>query len=166
LHRLWCWPRRSSHGQDHLGSRPCTLAPRPAPKSTATLTDIESASLLLFLRKARGEVLKKKLHRKFRPSREARARKTRIPRMVLPRYTVKCSPRLEHRRVACAPRHRRTSRPESSVPATRSHKSCLAAFHAHQGRGRGCPDGRGLGEGTGGGDPSGSQLGAHNPPSL
>jgi hypothetical protein len=41
LHRFWCWPRRSSHGQDQLGYRPCTLAPRPAPKSTTTLSDID-----------------------------------------------------------------------------------------------------------------------------
>ncbi len=40
LHRLRRWPRRSSHGRDHSGYRPCTLTPRPAPKSTATLTDI------------------------------------------------------------------------------------------------------------------------------
>jgi hypothetical protein len=41
LHRFWCWPRRSSHGRDHLGYQPCTLTPRPAPKSTATLPDID-----------------------------------------------------------------------------------------------------------------------------
>ncbi len=61
LHRSWCWPRRSSHGQNHFGSRPCTLAPRPAPKSTATLFDIDRFFLLFFLRKSRGEVPKKKL---------------------------------------------------------------------------------------------------------
>jgi hypothetical protein len=59
LHRFGCWSRRSSHGQDHIGSQPCTLAPRPAPKSTATLSDIELSVLLFFLRKSRGEVLKK-----------------------------------------------------------------------------------------------------------
>src|SRR5258708_7318608 len=30
-------PQRSSHDQDQLGYRPCTLTRRPAPKSTATL---------------------------------------------------------------------------------------------------------------------------------
>jgi hypothetical protein len=40
LHRLGCWSRRSSHGRDHSGYRPCTLTPRPAPKSTTTLCDI------------------------------------------------------------------------------------------------------------------------------
>ncbi len=60
LHRLRRWPRRSSHGRDHSGYRPCTLTPRPAPKSTATLTDIGGVlSLLLFLRKRRSEVLEK-----------------------------------------------------------------------------------------------------------
>jgi hypothetical protein len=37
LHRFWCWPQRSSHGQDQLGYRPCTLTRGPAPKSTTTL---------------------------------------------------------------------------------------------------------------------------------
>jgi hypothetical protein len=37
LHRLWRWPQRSSHDQDQLGYRPCTLTRRPAPKSTAIL---------------------------------------------------------------------------------------------------------------------------------
>jgi hypothetical protein len=60
LHRLRRWPRRSSHGRDHSGYRPCTLTPRPAPKSIATLTDIGGVlSLLLFLRKRRSEVLEK-----------------------------------------------------------------------------------------------------------
>src|SRR5262249_41639389 len=42
LHRFWCWPRRSSHGRDHFGYRPCTLAPRPAPKSITALPEIDS----------------------------------------------------------------------------------------------------------------------------
>ena len=37
LHRLWCWPQRSSHGQDQLGYRPCTLTRGPAPKSRQSL---------------------------------------------------------------------------------------------------------------------------------
>ena len=37
MHRFWCWPQRSSHGQDQLGYRPCTLTRGPAPKSTTTL---------------------------------------------------------------------------------------------------------------------------------
>lgn len=37
LHRLWCWPQRSSHGQDQLGYRPCTLTRGPAPKSRQPL---------------------------------------------------------------------------------------------------------------------------------
>lgn len=37
LHRLWCWPQRSSHGQDQLGYRPCTLTRGPAPKPTQPL---------------------------------------------------------------------------------------------------------------------------------
>jgi hypothetical protein len=37
LHRLWCWPQRSSHGQDQLGYQPCTLTRGPAPKSTQPL---------------------------------------------------------------------------------------------------------------------------------
>jgi hypothetical protein len=41
-HRFWCWPRRSSHGRDHHGYRPCTLAPRPAPKSITALSEIDS----------------------------------------------------------------------------------------------------------------------------
>jgi hypothetical protein len=60
-HRFWCWPQRSSHGQDQLGYRSCTLTPRPAPKSTTTLFYIAVSFLLFFLRKSRGEVLKKKL---------------------------------------------------------------------------------------------------------
>jgi hypothetical protein len=60
LHRFGCWPRRSSHGRDQLGYQPCTLAPRPAPKSTATLSDIDLRFFLLFfLRKSRSEVLEK-----------------------------------------------------------------------------------------------------------
>jgi hypothetical protein len=59
LHRLWCWPQRSSHGRDQLGYQPCTLTPRPAPKSTTTLFYIAVSFLLFFLRKSRGEVLKK-----------------------------------------------------------------------------------------------------------
>src|SRR4029453_5627617 len=61
LHRSGCWPRRSSHGRDHLGYQPCTLAPRPAPKSIATLSDSDSRglSLLFLLRKRRSEVLYK-----------------------------------------------------------------------------------------------------------
>ena len=47
LHRSGCWPRRSSHGRDPLGYRPCTLAPRPAPKSTATLSDIDPVLSLI-----------------------------------------------------------------------------------------------------------------------
>jgi hypothetical protein len=54
LHRLWRWPQRSSHDQDQLGYRPCTLTRRPAPKSTATFY-----VSFLFLRKSRGKVLKK-----------------------------------------------------------------------------------------------------------
>jgi hypothetical protein len=46
LHRFWCWPRRSSHGRDQLGYQPCTLTPGPAPKSTTTLFDIDSQSVL------------------------------------------------------------------------------------------------------------------------
>jgi len=58
-HRFWCWPQRSSHGQDQLGYRPCTLTRGPAPKSTTTLFYIAVSCLLFFLRKSRGEVLKK-----------------------------------------------------------------------------------------------------------
>ena len=60
LHRFWCWPQRSSHGRDQLGYRPCTLTRGPAPKSTTTLFYIAVSFLLFFLRKSRGEVLKKK----------------------------------------------------------------------------------------------------------
>src|SRR6266496_2132009 len=59
LHRFWCWPQRSSHGQDQLGYRPCTLTRGPAPKSTTTLFCV--FFLLFFLRKSRGEVLKKEI---------------------------------------------------------------------------------------------------------
>ncbi|SRR6266567_6022873 len=41
-----------------LGYRPCTLAPRPAPQSTAT-HPASTCFLLLFLRKRRDEVLEK-----------------------------------------------------------------------------------------------------------
>src|SRR5437762_4914800 len=58
-HRFWCWPQCSSHGQDQLGYRPCTLTRGPAPKSTTTLFYIAVSCLLFFLRKSRGEVLKK-----------------------------------------------------------------------------------------------------------
>jgi hypothetical protein len=59
LHRFWCWPQRSSHGQDQLGYRPCTLTRGPAPKSTTTLFYLAVSFLLFFLRKSRDEVLKK-----------------------------------------------------------------------------------------------------------
>ena len=59
LHRLWCWPQRSSHGQDQLGYRPCTLTRGPAPKPTQPLFYLAVFFLLFFLRKPRGEVLKK-----------------------------------------------------------------------------------------------------------
>ncbi|PYK08538.1 MAG: hypothetical protein DME65_13840 [Verrucomicrobia bacterium] len=59
LHRFWCWPQRSSHGQDQLGYRPCTLTRGPAPKSTTTLVLYRAVFFLLFfLRKWRAEVLK------------------------------------------------------------------------------------------------------------
>ncbi len=61
LHRFWCWPQRSSHGQDQLGCRPCTLTRGPAPKSTTTLFYIAVFFLLFFLRKRRGEVPKKEI---------------------------------------------------------------------------------------------------------
>jgi hypothetical protein len=73
LHRFWRWPQRSSHGQDQLGYRPCTLTRGPAPKSTTTLFCV--FFLLFFLRKSRGEVLKKKIVPRI----------TRIPRIALPR---------------------------------------------------------------------------------
>ena len=57
MHRFWCWPQRSSHGRDQLGYRSCTLTRGPAPKSTTTLFCV--FFLLFFLRKSRGEVLKK-----------------------------------------------------------------------------------------------------------
>jgi hypothetical protein len=47
--RFGCWPRRSSHGQDRFGSRPCTLAPRPAPKSTTAPSDIDPVQLPFIL---------------------------------------------------------------------------------------------------------------------
>src|SRR4030095_4634787 len=56
-HRFGCWPRRSSHGRDHLGYQPCTLTRGPAPKSTTTLFCV--SFLLFFLRKLGSEVLKK-----------------------------------------------------------------------------------------------------------
>lgn len=59
LHRFWRWPQRSSHGRDQLGYRSCTLTRGPAPKSTTTLFCV--SLLFLFLRKSRGEVLKKNL---------------------------------------------------------------------------------------------------------
>jgi hypothetical protein len=59
LHRLWCWPQRSSHGQDQLGYRPCTLTRGPAPKSTQPCFISQPSSSYVFLRKWRGEVLKK-----------------------------------------------------------------------------------------------------------
>jgi hypothetical protein len=59
LHRLWCWPQRSSHGRDQLGYRPCTLTRGPAPKSTQPCFMSQPSSSCLFLRKPRGEVLKK-----------------------------------------------------------------------------------------------------------
>jgi hypothetical protein len=59
LHRFECWPQRSSHGRDHSGYRPCTLTPRPAPKSTTTLFAIAVSFLLSFLRKLGSEVLEK-----------------------------------------------------------------------------------------------------------
>src|SRR4029453_3127835 len=59
LHRLWCWPQRSSHGQDQLGYRPCTLTRGPAPKSTQPCFMSQSSLSYFFLRKLRGEVLKK-----------------------------------------------------------------------------------------------------------
>ena len=59
LHRFWCWPQRSSHGQDQLGYRPCTLTRGPAPKMTTTLFYLAISFLLFFLRKSRDEVLKK-----------------------------------------------------------------------------------------------------------
>ncbi len=59
LHRLWCWPQRSSHGRDQLGYRSCTLTRGPAPKSTQPCFISQSFSSYVFLRKRRGEVLKK-----------------------------------------------------------------------------------------------------------
>ena len=59
LHRLWCWPQRSSHGRDQLGYRPCTLTRGPAPKSTQPCFMSQPSSSCVFLRKPRGEVLKK-----------------------------------------------------------------------------------------------------------
>jgi hypothetical protein len=47
LHRFGCWPRRSSHGRDHFGYRPCTLAPRPAPKPITALSDNRSVLPLI-----------------------------------------------------------------------------------------------------------------------
>jgi len=59
LHRLWCWPLRSSHGQNQLRYRPCTLTRGPAPKSTQPCFMSQPCSSYVFLRKPRGEVLKK-----------------------------------------------------------------------------------------------------------
>jgi hypothetical protein len=59
LHRLWCWPQRSSHGRDQLGYRSCTLTRGPAPKSTQPCFMSQPSSSYVFLRKPRGEVLKK-----------------------------------------------------------------------------------------------------------
>ena len=59
LHRLWCWPPRSSHGRDQLGYRSCTLTRGPAPKSTQPCLMSQPSSSYIFLRKSRGEVLKK-----------------------------------------------------------------------------------------------------------
>ena len=61
LHRLWCWPQRSSHGRDQLGYRSCTLTRGPAPKSTQPCFISQPFSSYVFLRKRRGEVLKKKI---------------------------------------------------------------------------------------------------------
>jgi hypothetical protein len=59
LHRLWCWPQRSSHGRDQLGYRSCTLTRGPAPKSTQPCFMSQPSLSYFFLRKPRGEVLKK-----------------------------------------------------------------------------------------------------------
>ena len=60
LHRFWCWPQRSSHGLDQLGSWPCTLTPGPAPKSTTTLLLCRSVlPLILSPEIARRSSLKK-----------------------------------------------------------------------------------------------------------
>src|SRR5437879_6398443 len=65
LHRLWRWPLRSSHGRDQLGYLPCTLTRGPAPKSTQPCLMSQPSSSYIFLRKSRGEVLKKSFNPEF-----------------------------------------------------------------------------------------------------
>ena len=156
LHRLWCWPQRSSHGQDQLGYRPCTLTRGPAPKSRQPLFYLAVFFVLILSPEIARRSSQKNEYRfqfislsrglKIFPPGRASDGGTRCPIQVATVATA------TSRRVGPAVAGRRSHL--ISAPSAIPLSSVRAAWHFRRrrstcyGLGRGCGDGRVLGIGV------------------